>query len=233
MAYKYTTLLFDADETLLDFMWSETQALKDMFKIAGIEYSAEYDDLYSKINTGYWKRLEKKEVTREEVKVNRFRDFFDAIGYKGLAPKEAADIYEYRLSTHGKLLEGAEDLLKAVYPDFNLYMITNGSKIVQDGRIDITGIRKYFKNIYISMEIGFEKPTPEYFGPVLEDITEKDRKRMLIIGDSLSSDIKGGVNTGIDTLWYNPKGCTNNTDIIPTYTAGNFDEVLKVIKKEA
>lgn len=229
---KYTTLLFDADMTLLDFNRSMGEALKELFLFAGIGYSLEKENLYETINTGYWKRLEKGEVTREEVRVNRFRDFFAAIGYQGITPLAAADYYMEALGSHGHLLPGAREMLDELKGDFSFYMITNGSKTVQVRRLKETGLTPYFEEIFISEEIGAEKPTKEFFDKVLPRIREKDLSKMVIIGDSLTSDMKSGANTGIDTIWYNPDRKENNTGILPTYTAASFEEVILFARSE-
>lgn len=232
MCSKYSTVLYDADMTLLDFKKSQGVALKELFKYAGIDYSKDRETLYDSINNSFWKRLELGIVDRSEVKVGRFRELFKAVGYEGISPDEAHSFYENALSLNGFLIEGAKEHLEKVSGKHSLYMITNGTKTVQERRLDSTDIRKYFEDIFISEDTGFEKPSVEYFNVVFDKMKHKDKSKMIIVGDSLSSDIKGGVNTGIDTIWFNPQRLDNKTEIIPTYTAYCYEDIEKILATE-
>ncbi len=229
MSKKYQVLFFDADMTLLDFNKSMSLALQETFIDAGIEYSLEREERYAAINDSYWKRLERGEVTHDELAVGRFKDFVDSIGYTDRTAYEINNYYIKRLALQGHLLPGALDFLDKVDKSFRMYLITNGSSDIQRSRIKLAKLDKYFQNIFISGEVGANKPSKEYFDYVFNVILETDRSKMLIIGDSLTSDIKGGTICGIDTCWYNPTMKNNFTDITPTYTAYSYEDILNII----
>jgi HAD superfamily hydrolase (TIGR01549 family) len=138
------------------------------------------------------------------------------------------ETYFHYLSSSPFEIDGADEFLNKLSQKYNIYVITNGVKRVQTIRLSLVNITKYFKKIYISEEVGYQKPNIEYFEYVLNDLKITNKEDLLIIGDSLSSDIKGGINSGIDTMWYNPKYLT--TDVKYTYQIHNYDEFFEIIK---
>lgn len=225
---KYTTVLFDADATLFDFKKSEHSAVIDCLNFAGLPTTDEVVAKYSAINDGYWKKLEKKEVTRGELFVARWRDLMDFYGFDFDA-QQIADLYPQKLAEKGFLIDGAEEVCKALYGKVKLYIVTNGFARVQHGRFDQSPIRKFFDDMFISEEIGFEKPSSEYFDAVFSKIPNFDRQKAIIIGDSLSSDIKGGINSGIDTCWFNPQNKTAPQDMCITHIINKLSEIENII----
>lgn len=225
---NYSTLLLDADDTLFDFQKSMDISIRELLNHIGISPTNELVDTYERINSGYWKKLERNEVTRAELVVARYRDFFNEVNIS-YDPKAAHEYYQARLSEKYFLLPDAIDFLDNYVSKMNLIMITNGNKCVQESRIGLAKISSYFDGIFISEDVGYEKPAKEYFDYVLNHIDEKDKNRILIIGDSLSSDIKGGINAGIKTCWYNPHSKRNDTDIVPDYEIKSLFDIKNIV----
>ena len=223
------TIFFDLDDTLLDFTENEHVALCDTLLHFGIADTPENIERYIDINRACWQRLERGEWTREEVLVGRFRELYTELGIDG-DPQKTQRYYENRLSMEGSYIDGAERLLSSLREKYRLYAVTNGTAKVQSGRIAITGVDKYLDGIFISEHIGHDKPQVEYFDAVFKVIGGK-RENAIIVGDSLTSDIRGGINAGIRTVYYNPKGLLNKTGIHPDYEIGSFDELLCLLEK--
>lgn len=225
---KYTTILFDADATLFDFKRSEYDAVKDCLTFAGLPNSDEVIEKYSEINDGYWKMLERREVTKAELFVARWRSLIEYYGFDFDAQK-IADLYPIKLAEKSYLIDGAEDICKKLHGKFKLYIVTNGFARVQHGRFDNSPLRKYFDGMFISEEVGAEKPSLEYFDKVAKAIPNFDREKTLIVGDSLSSDIKGGVNAGIDTCWFNPKDAVAPDNISINYIINDLKQLEDIL----
>lgn len=226
---KYTTILFDADDTLFDFKRSEHEAVKDVLSLVGLPETDEIIEKYSEINKGYWKMLERGEITKKDLFIARWKSFLDFYGLTNVDAEKIAKHYLLSLSQKCYLLDGAEELCKNLYGKFKLYIVTNGYAIVQHGRFDKSPIRKYFKDMFISEEMGAEKPSTEYFDEVFSKIPDFDKSKAIIIGDSLSSDIKGGINAEIDTCWYNPKMSHAPEDLSITYTVSKLSEIEDIV----
>ena len=225
---KYTTVLFDADATLFDFKKSEHSAVIDCLKFAGLPATDEVIAKYSEINDGYWKRLERGEVTRGVLFTARWRDLLNFYGFDFDA-QSIADLYPQRLAEKCFLMDGAEEICQDLYGKVKLYIVTNGFARVQHGRFDNSPLFKYFERMFISEELGAEKPSIEYFNAVFASIPELDKSKTIIIGDSLTSDIKGGIAAGIDTCWFNPKNTPAPEGINITYTINKLSEIKDII----
>lgn len=202
VAPRIKTLLLDADGTLLDFDRSEESALRDAFAALGLPYDENTHGVYHKINDACWKALERGEITREQLKVNRFRETFAALGVEG-DPVLSTKSYEASLGNYAYPFPGAEEACRRLSRKYSLYLVTNGLKNVQSARIVTTSIPECLKGIYISEEVGYAKPAKEFFDGFFVDHPECKRNETMIVGDSLSSDIQGGNNAGIYTCWVN------------------------------
>ena len=228
---RYTTVLFDADGTLFDFLRAEKEALCETLLSFEIIPDDERIAVYSDINDGLWKALERGEIEKDVLRYKRFEIFCDKFGFV-CDVKKMASLYTDNLSTKGHLIEGARELCRKLYGKARLYIVTNGIDFVQKGRMARSGISEYFEASFISGEIGYEKPDVKYFDYVAEHINGFDKKSTLIVGDSLTSDIKGGILFGIDTCWYNPKNKTVPNNMNITYITNDFDEIYAVISDE-
>ena len=225
---KYTTVLFDADATLFDFKRSEHDAVKDCLAFAGLPTTDEVIQKYSEINDGYWKKLERGEVTKSQLFTARWKDLLVYYGFDFDA-KKIADLYPLRLAEKCYLIDGAEEICRALYGKVRMYIVTNGFARVQHGRFDQSPLRKYFDGMFISEEVGAEKPSLAYFDAVFKSIPQIDLDKTVIIGDSLTSDIKGGISAGIDTCWFNPTGKPVPEGMIVTHVIRELSEIEKVV----
>ncbi len=217
-------VLFDLDDTLFDFHKAEKIALTKTLVHFGIDPTEETLALYSTINAAHWKRLELGEISREEVKVGRYRELFETIGVE-CDPVKATAYYESMLAIGHYFMPGAPELLEELYRKYRLYIVSNGTAKVQEGRIGSSGIAKYMDGIFISQILGANKPDKQFFDICFAEIPDFSLSETVIIGDSLSSDIKGGINAGITTVWFNPKRIENDSDIKPDYTIKELSEV--------
>ncbi len=223
---KYTTLLFDNDDTLMDFGDAERQGIERTFLDNNIPYNEEILKHYSAINLSFWKRFERGEIEKSEIFAGRFRQFSEETGYR-LDPEKLAREYMVNLSYGHKCIDGAKELIASLYGKYDLYIITNGDSKTQDRRIADSGLLEYFCDVFVSEKTGFQKPHIGYFNYVLEHIREKDKSKILVIGDSPTSDILGGNNAGLDTCWYNPKRKT--ADYTPTYEIHELTELYNCL----
>ena len=226
---KYELVLFDADGTLFDFDKASEEALKKALQLFNIDkWNVDTWRIYKKINKQIWDEFELKQISAAELKPERFRRFFSAISVTEVAPKEFSDKYLLFLSQGTYLIDGAEELVEWCYDKFKLGIITNGLTSVQKPRFYQSVLHKYFEHYIISEEIGFAKPQPEIFDYSFEKFRHTDKNSAIIIGDNLTSDIKGGIDYGIDTCWFNTFGASENS-IIPTYKIDNLAKLKNIL----
>ena len=208
-------LLLDLDDTILDFHKAERNALSKTIRQFGVEPTEEVLNRYHQINKWHWEQLELGIMTRAEVLVNRFGALFQELGID-VEPAACAKSYEHNLSIGHYFLPGAEEAVKRLHENYRLFLVSNGTAAVQHGRLTSAGLYPYFEQVFISQEIGFNKPDKAFFDRCFDRISGLAPDRALMVGDSLTSDIKGGVNAGLTTVWVNPehKDCG---DIHPDY----------------
>lgn len=209
-------LFLDLDDTILDFHKAERIALGKTFRGFGLEPTDEVMARYSKINKAHWEALERKELTREEVLVGRFAVLFGEYGIS-VDPVLCARTYENNLSIGHYFLPGAYEAVEALSKKYKLYLASNGTAKVQAGRLESANISHFFQEIFISQEIGANKPDILYFQRCFARIPGFDPSRAMMVGDSLSSDILGGKQAGIQTCWVNPAGKPCPENIRPDY----------------
>ena len=208
-------LLLDLDDTILDFHKAEHIALSKTLRTLGLEPTEEVLSRYSIINKAHWERLERKELTRPQVLLGRFETLFREYGIE-VDPAKCASLYEENLSIGHYFLPGAEEALEALSKKYKLYLVSNGTAKVQAGRLKSANISHFFETIFVSQEVGADKPDITYFERVFARIEGFQKEKAIIVGDSLTSDIQGGINAGIRTCWVNPKG-KSVTNIVPDY----------------
>ena len=201
---KYKTLFIDLDDTLLDFKAASRNSLSNLLEGMGIPPSHSLINEFEAINSKCWRMLEEGEITREELSKRRFEIFFHALGIKR-DPLEANALFRAGLAESAVLKEGALELCRDLCATNTLCLVTNGFSDTQRSRLKACGLEPFFKYLFISSEVGHEKPDRRFFLSALK-ACNGDARSCLILGDSLSSDIKGGLESGIDTCWYNPLG---------------------------
>lgn len=225
---KYDIILLDADDTLFDFVQSEENAIRETFDLYGIPNTTENLRRYQEINEDLWRKFERAEITKSYLLDNRFSLFFSAIGKTGDRVKANSD-YLDRLACQHILLPGALALcekLKAL--GCKLYLATNGVTRVQKKRLAESELNGLIDGIFVSEEAGAPKPQKEYFDYVFAHIGNPGRSRVLMVGDSLSSDIKGAVDYGLGSCWLNRKGASTDLPIIAE--VHSVPEILRVVE---
>jgi len=226
---KYKIILFDADGTLYDFDRAAVEALKSSFDKYNLNWTEETFATYERVNKKIWNDFERGIISTSEIKTERFKRFFDMINVENVDPILFSKDYLKFLSQNNYLLPQANEIVKWSSEFFELAIVTNGLASVQNPRFQNSELRKYFKHIVISEEIGFAKPHKEIFDFTFRQFNNPCKDSVIIIGDNLTSDIKGGVNYGIDTCWYNPSKGENNSDIIPTYEISALHELKNIL----
>lgn len=222
---RYETILLDADGTLLDFSRSEREAVADVLLEAGLPAEDEVIDAYSEINDLLWKALERGEIQKSVLFWRRFELLLERFALEGDA-RVMAKRYMELLSKKGYLLEGALSLCRRLSEHCRLYIVTNGTEWIQRGRLADSGLLPYMQDVFISDRIGYPKPSVEFFKYVAEHISGFDCARTVIVGDSLTSDMAGGIAFGIDTCWYNPRKLP-----VPSEMAGKLTAVVSDFEK--
>ncbi len=224
---RYSLILFDLDNTLMDFSQASKTAFEKMLHDFGVNCQADYYAIYHEINVHIWKKFERKDIDTDYIRENRFKAFFEKINAPHIDSKTAHFKYIDHLIHASQLYPGVEDLLSDLHQKFELGLITNGLKEAQRPRIKLAGIEKFFSSITISDEIGVAKPSLDFFDHALNQTQVKHSKdQILVVGDSLTSDIAGGHGFGVNTCWIgdSPK---NGTALQPTYV---IDHVLSIKK---
>ena len=230
-------LLFDLDQTLLDFHASERIALKMVMEEKGLGFSEERCEFFKRTNKGLWLRFEKDEITKKELFDSRFRRLFEECGCdtRGMDMLRINDDFISFMSENGVLMEGALGFLRRLredIPSARIYIITNGVERNALGRINSTGLSGFTERVFVSETLGASKPSEEYFRKVIDAVGDP-KESCLVIGDSLTSDMLGARNAGLKSCWFMPEGdaekAVKEYDI--DYTAGTFDELYEVIKR--
>ena len=225
---KFKTLLFDVDDTLLDFQLTEEKALQALFQEEELTLTDEIEATYKKINSQLWREFEQGKTDKKTVTDTRFSLLFTQLN-KNVDGKKMGEQYRYHLSQGHDLLGNSKEIIERLQPDYDLYIVTNGVAKTQYQRLNDSKMTTFFNDIFVSEEVGYQKPMKEYFDYVFERIPSFDREKTLIIGDSLASDIKGGNVANIETLWLNPSKQPATLDIQPTYEISRLDEIFNVL----
>lgn len=222
-------VLLDMDNTILDFDMAERVALGRTFTALGVVYDDETLKRYNVINVQHWEKLERGLLTRQEVLVNRFKTLFTEIG-SDCDPYITQKMYETLLAEGHWFMPGAEKMLEELHDRYRLFICSNGTASVQAGRVKSAGIAPYFEKIFVSEFMGCNKPSREYYERCFAEIPGFDRHRTIMVGDSLTSDIQGGINAGIKTCWYNPKGKSLTGSAAPDYEIQELSQLSGLLQ---
>lgn len=229
---RFTTVFWDVDNTLLDFAYSQRCALGNCFLTIHRVLTEDMLKRYSQINDSYWKRLELGEITKEELLNGRFTTFFREYGITDVDVNAFRTQYQEELGCHFAYLDDSLTICKELQGKVKQYVVTNGVVYTQRKKLELSGFLQIMDGVFISEEIGAPKPHQEFFSHCLERIEEKDKDKIILIGDSLTSDIKGGAMAGIVTCWYRPKGSTNNSQYRPDYEISNLHEIFQILEEK-
>lgn len=224
MRYKY--VLLDFDGTILDYKKLERHALKKTFNELSLPINEEIIETYFNLNIKYWHLYEAGEISSEELKIGRALELFNLFDISGIEPSSFNALFMKNASSFAPMYEGTEASLNKLSQVSRLFLVTNGFSYTQKGKIKASGIGHLFENVFIAEEIGAKKPDHKYFEIVYDAIGRPDRREIIIVGDSLMADIKGGNDFDIDTCWFNQSGIFNDTGIIPTIEIHSLDELL-------
>lgn len=225
-----TTLLWDMDETLLNFAAAERAALNALFQEFGFgECSDAMLQRYSKINRSYWERLERKELTKPEILVGRFRDFFEAEGLNSTVAAEFNEKYQLSLGDTIVFRDDSYNIVKSLRGKVKQYVVSNGTIAAQTKKLRLSGFGELMDGVFLSEDLGVEKPDILFFKKVFEEIHPEDKSQVMIVGDSLTSDIQGGNNAGIMTCWYNPEQKPYQGDLRIDHEIRDLHEVYDLI----
>lgn len=227
---KFTTILWDVDGTLLDFLYSQKYAITKCFRTAGRDITEEQIKRYSQINDDYWRRLELGEITKDQLLTGRFATLFEEYKIKDIDLAVFAKEYQEALGSVFSFIDDSLTICKALQEKVRQYVITNGVTATQMNKLKLSGLAEAMDGIFISEQIGTPKPAKEFFDYCLKHIEEKDKSKLLIVGDSLSSDIKGGVLSGIPTCWYRPEGAINDTPYHPDYEISDLHMLYDILE---
>ena len=225
---KFRSILIDIDDTLFDFGKAERAAIAKAYRDYGIEPTEERIARYSVINQAQWEAMERGELGREEVLLRRHEIFFKELGVE-IPIREFEDCYRGYLGIGHYFVDGAEEMLEYLFSKYDLYIASNGVAETQYSRMASAGIGKYFKNVFISETTGSYKPEKAYFDYCFARMENFDPQKTLIIGDSLTGDMLGGLRAGIHTCWFNPHGKPGREDIRPHFEIRSLKEIQKIL----
>lgn len=221
-------VLLDLDDTILDFHRAEAAAVSKTFLRFGIEPTEQIVNRYSEINAAHWRMLERGEITRAQVLTGRFCQLFSELG-ADCDPEQTQQIYEAYLSQGHYFIPGAEQLLEDLHGNYLLYLVSNGNAVVQEGRLKSAGISHYFEDIFISELIGADKPSKAYFDRCFNRIPDFNPSQAILIGDSPTSDILGGINARVKTCWFNPNHRPPHPEIHPDFEIDQLCDLIPLL----
>ena len=223
-------ILWDVDGTLLDFLAAEKAAIQRLFGEFGLgECTDAMAARYSAINDGYWKRLERGEITKKEVLIGRFREFFSELGIDPDLAEAFNAKYQLALGDTVAYRDDSLEIVKALHGKVKQYVVSNGTVVAQTKKLQRSHLGEWMDGVFLSEELGAEKPSPAFFDQVFAALPEIDKSDMLLVGDSLTSDMKGGLLAGIPTCWYNPDRLPRPADMAMDYEIQDLHQVLSLL----
>lgn len=224
----YTWLIFDADGTLFDYDRAEATAFRCTFEERGLPFHDGYADVYREVNGQIWREFERGEISADDLRVERFARLFDRLGLD-TDPASFSSDYLLNLGQQADLIDGAAEVVTALHAQYRMIVLTNGLKDVQHARLAGCGLQDYFAGIVISDEVGVAKPDPAIFDIAFALMGNPPREEVLMIGDGLSSDIRGAANYGIDACWFNPAGAARPDRLPIRYEIARLTDLLVLL----
>ncbi len=230
---KYTTVFWDLDQTLLDFDRSMEYALQAVFAQYGLKINEEMTARYSVINRSYWLRLESGELSKEQVTVGRFRTFFEELGITHVSPEELNADYQRELGSVFFFMEGAKELVALLKErGYRQYVVTNGVNATQANKMRLSGLDRIMDGVFVSELMGYPKPRKEFFDGCFAALSDVDRNKCILVGDSLTSDMRGAENAGITSCWFNPEKQEKDVDVRTDYEIRRLEELIPILEQE-
>jgi YjjG family noncanonical pyrimidine nucleotidase len=228
MKKHYPWLFFDADGTLFDYNRAEANAFRKAFSVLQIQFEEDYLEAYQKINRDLWQALERHEITPADLRVRRFEQLLEALQLGGSA-QDLNLAYVEQLGLYTDLMDGAYAVLETLSQSSRIAIVTNGLEAVQRSRLTHSTIQPFITELIISEEVSAAKPHPAFFDAAFARTGNPSKSHVLIIGDSLTSDMQGGVDYGIDTCWYNPGKEPAPNSLSISYEIQHLRELLEII----
>ena len=228
---KYNCIMMDIDNTLLDFDAAERKALLETLQQFSLPCDEAAVSRYHEINSSLWGELNKGKIRRDKLVIERFDRFVKEIGAAAKAT-ELNRAYTEHLATHADVIPGAEEALQELADVATMIAVSNGTESVERGRLKLSGFEKYFDDIFVSEAVGVSKPNPKIFQMAMRKLGIEHSDKVLVVGDSLSADIQGGVNAGLDTCWVNMNGLENESGLTPTYEVKALSELYPIVMEE-
>ena len=223
-------ILWDVDGTLLDFLAAEKAAVQRLFREFGLgECTDEMVARYSAINESYWKRLERGEITKQQVLIGRYREFFAEVGVDPSLAEPFNARYQHALGDTVVYRDDSLAIVKALHSKVKQYVVSNGTIVAQTKKLERSGLGRWMNGIFLSEELGAEKPSPAFFDQVFAALPDLNKADMLLVGDSLTSDMRGGLLAGIPTCWYNPNRLPRPADMAMDYEIQDLHQVLSLL----
>lgn len=227
---QYTTILWDLDQTLLDFKRSQDYALRYAFGQLGLGIDSGIVARYAAINDSWWKRLERGEVSREQVLLGRFEELFRELPVTACRAEDMAAVYQEALGSVAFYLEGARETVTALKEaGYRQYVVTNGVNKTQASKLRISGLDRLVDGVFVSELMGYSKPRKEYFDACFARLPGIERAQCILVGDSLTSDMLGAYHAGIAACWYNPDGVPNDLGVRTDYEIRHLQELRKIV----
>lgn len=228
MKPAYEVVLFDLDHTLFDFDESERFAFAQMVDVAEGAFGPDDFATYRQLNARLWKQVERGEILAGDVRKRRTAQFCEQLGIEA-DQDQMTQAFIDGLGAGGELFPGAVDVLEQLHSKVTMGLATNGISVVQRTKMARLGVDRYFDAVVISDEVGVAKPDPAFFDLLLGQLDDPERDGVLMVGDSLGSDMQGGINAGISTCWYNPGGDPVSGELQPTFEISHLTEVLELV----
>lgn len=230
---KYTTLFFDLDDTLVDTIQNNKEALFDIYEEYELtKYFPSFDIFYNKfkiINADLWERYAHGKITKDYLRETRFMKTLDGILKLTVGESlQMNDDFLDRANTKKNVIQGGKEILEYLFPKYDMYILSNGFQEVQSHKMDNAELNPYFKKVILSDHIGKNKPHPAIFSHALEE-AKANKSEVIMIGDNTDTDILGAKNSGIDQIWFNPKNLPDTNNIAPTYTITNLSELKNIL----